>query len=109
MDIEDDPVNVIFQAKMTVWPKTVKEIENFIKRAESLLDDLKIDLDAAKTSSGDDSAITALRGRHDTVLENLEASKEDPFCNFSELVSALSRAFCRIQHSEDYKEGPCCP
>ncbi|KAJ2935443.1 hypothetical protein H1R20_g1650, partial [Candolleomyces eurysporus] len=49
MNIEDDPVNLKLQTKITVWPKTVKDIGNFIKRAESLLDDLKIDLDAAQS------------------------------------------------------------
>jgi hypothetical protein len=37
----------LVETKITVWPKTAKEIGTLIKRAESLLDDLKIDLDAA--------------------------------------------------------------
>jgi hypothetical protein len=35
---------------MTVFPNTVKEIGIFIKRAESLLDDLAIDLAAAEST-----------------------------------------------------------
>ncbi|KAJ2927243.1 hypothetical protein H1R20_g9850, partial [Candolleomyces eurysporus] len=76
MDSPQDPTSTMLETKMTVWPKTVKEIDQLLKHTESHAKDLTIDLAAAEMNTIDGNTVAELRRKYETVLENTQALRQ---------------------------------